>query len=136
MKALKQPGRQVFVTAFVIWFVHFMASWTASEIWPHQWTANAVAWASTAIALLAVGVHFFQVKAQHAVGKLADWNYHFARGAVAIATVAVLFSALPSFVLLKLLNCQSVIPVYEREWCMPDNFHCSFRVFVIFYGNL
>jgi hypothetical protein len=38
-----------------------------------------------------------RVKAQHAVGDLSDWNYHFALGAVAIATVAVVFSALPSF---------------------------------------
>ena len=88
------------MTAFAIWFVHFMVSWGASEIWPHQWTANAVAWGVTAIALLAVAVHFVHVKAQHAVGGLAGWSYHFARGAVAIATVAVLFSALPSLVFL------------------------------------
>ena len=95
---MKQPSWRPIVTAFVIWFVHFMVSWVASEIWPLQWTANAVAWGATAIALLAVGVHFVQVKGQHAVGGLSGWDYHFARGAVAIATLAVLFSALPSFV--------------------------------------
>ncbi|MBT9464100.1 MAG: hypothetical protein IV113_08730 [Hydrogenophaga sp.] len=100
MKALKQTSWRPMVTAFVIWFVHFMVIWGASEIWPHHWTANAVAWGATAIALLAVGVHFVRVKAQHAVGGLPDWNYHFALGAMAIATVAVLFSALPSFVFL------------------------------------
>lgn len=100
MKALKQLRWRPIVTAFAIWFVHFMVIWAASEIWPHQWTANAVAWGATAIALLAVGVHLVRVKAQHAVGGLPDWNYHFALGAVAIATVAVVFSALPSFVFL------------------------------------
>jgi hypothetical protein len=101
VKALKQPSWPPIVTAFVIWFVHFMVIWAASEIiWPHQWTANAVAWGATAIALLAVGVHWVRVKAQHAAGGLSDWNYHFALGAVSIATVAVVFSALPSFVFL------------------------------------
>ena len=100
MKILKQPTRRPIVTAFVIWFVHVMVSWGASEIWPLQWTANAVAWGATAIALLAVGVHYVRLTAQHADGGLPDWSYHFARGAIAIATVAVMFSALPSFVFL------------------------------------
>lgn len=100
VKALKQLSWRPIVTAFAIWFVHFMVSWSASEIWPHQWTANAVAWVATAIALLAVGVHLARVKAQHGVGGLSDWNYRFALGAVAIATVAVLFGAFPSFVFL------------------------------------
>lgn len=98
MKVLKQLSWRPIVTAFAIWFVHFMVIWGASEIWPHQWTANAVAWGATGIALLAVGVHWVRVRSQHAVGGLSDWNYHFALGAVAIATVAVVFSALPSFV--------------------------------------
>jgi hypothetical protein len=96
---LKQSSGRPIVTAFTIWFAHFMVIWAAGEIWPHQWIANALAWGGTAIALLAVGVHFVRVKAQHADGGLPDWNYHFARGAVAIATVAILFSAVPSFVL-------------------------------------
>ena len=98
MKALKQPSWRPILTAFVIWFVHFMVIWTAGEIWPYQWTANAVAWTATAIALLAVGVHFGQVKSQHALGGLSGWEFHFARGAAAIATLAVLFVATPSFV--------------------------------------
>lgn len=100
MKGLKQSSERPIVTAFVIWFVHFMVIWAAAEIWPHQGTANALAWGATAIALLAVGVHCVRLKARYADGSLADWSYRFARGAVAIATAAVVFSALPSFVLL------------------------------------
>ena len=68
VKVLKQPIRRPIVTAFVIWFVHFMVSWGASEIWPREWTSNAVAWGATAIALLAVGMHYVRLTAQHAVG--------------------------------------------------------------------
>jgi hypothetical protein len=102
VKALKQSsgqssGRPI-VMAFVIWFVHFMVIWAAGEIWPHQWTANAWAWGATAIALLAVGMHYMRLKAQHADDALTGWSYRFARGATAIATTAVVFSALPSVV--------------------------------------
>ena len=100
MKPLKQSSERPIVSAFVIWFVHFMVIWAAGEIWPHQWTANALAWGVTAIALLAVGVHYVRLKARYADGRIADWSYRFARGAVAIATAAVVFSALPSFVFL------------------------------------
>ena len=100
MKAMEQPSWRPILTAFVIWFLHFMVSWGASEIWPLQWTANAVAWGATAIALLAVGVHYVRLKAQHANGDLPDWSYRFALGAIALATAAVVFSAVPSFVFL------------------------------------
>lgn len=100
MKAMEQPSWRPIVTAFVIWFVHFMVSWGASEIWPLQRTANAVAWGATTIALLAIGVHYVRLTAQHAEGGLRGLSYHSALGAIAIATVAVLFSALPSFVFL------------------------------------
>lgn len=100
MKGPNQSSERPIVTAFVIWFVHFMAIWAAGEIWPHQWTANALAWGVTAIALLAVGVHSVRLKARYADGGIADWSYRLARGAVAIATAAVVFSALPSFILL------------------------------------
>jgi hypothetical protein len=88
------------VTAFVIWFVHFMACWTAGEIWPQRWPANALAWGATAIALPALVVHFVQVNARYAQGTLSGWALRFARGAIAIAAVAVLFSAVPSLVFL------------------------------------
>ena len=104
MKALKQlsgqTGGRPIVTAFAIWFAHFMVIWAAGEIWPYQWTANALAWGVTAVALLAVGVHYVRLKAQHADGDLPGWSYRFARGAIAIATAAVVFSALPSIVFL------------------------------------
>jgi hypothetical protein len=88
------------VTALAIWFAHFMVIWAASEIWPHQWTANAVAWAATATALLAVAVHFARLKDRYADGRLSGWSYRFARGSAAIATAAVVFSAWPSLVFL------------------------------------
>ena len=104
MKALKQSsgqsGERPIVTAFAIWFAHFMVIWVAGEIWPYQWTANALAWGVTAVALLALGVHHVRLKAQHADGDLPGWSYRFARGAIAIATAAVVFSTLPSFVFL------------------------------------
>ena len=88
------------LTAFAIWFAHFMLIWAAGEIWPHQWTANAFAWAATAIALLALGVHDVRLKAHHTEGRLSGWSYRLARGAAAIAMVAVVFCALPSLVFL------------------------------------
>lgn len=100
MKELKPSSGRPIVTAFVIWFVHFMVIWAAGEIWPQQWTANALAWGVTAIALLAVSRHYVRLKARHDEGDLPNWSYRFARGAVAIATAAVVFSAFPSFVLL------------------------------------
>jgi hypothetical protein len=94
-----QPSRwSPLVTAFAIWFVHFMVCWAAGEIWPHRWPANGVAWVATPIALLAMGAHLFRVSARHADGTLEGWQHRFAQGAIAIATVAVLFTALPSIV--------------------------------------
>ncbi len=75
-----------------------MAIWAAGEIWPHQWTANAMAWSITAMALLVMGVHHLRLHARHALGDLLGWSYRLARGASAIATAALVFSALPSFV--------------------------------------
>ena len=100
MNALKQSSGRPIVTAFMIWFLHFMVLWAAGEIWPHQWTANVLAWGVTAIALLAVGVHYGRLKAQHADGGLSGWSYRFARGASALATAAIVFSAVPSVVFL------------------------------------
>ena len=104
MKALERSSGQSkggpIVTAFAIWFAHFMVIWAAGEIWPYQWSANALAWGVTAIALLALGVHVVRLKAQYADGYLSGWSYRFARGAAAIATAAVVFSALPSVVFL------------------------------------
>ncbi len=88
------------LTAFAIWFAHFMVIWAAGEIWPHQWTANAWAWGATVVALLAVGVHDARLRAHHAEGRLSGWSYRLARGATAIAIAAVVFSALPSLVFL------------------------------------
>lgn len=100
MRVPAQSGERPIVTAFAIWFADFMVIWAAGEIWPHEWTANVVAWGATAIALLAQGVHGARLKARHADGGLQDWSYRFARGAVAIAMAAVVFSAIPSFVFL------------------------------------
>jgi succinate dehydrogenase hydrophobic anchor subunit len=96
--APRQSGWRPIFTAFSIWFVHFMVCWAAVEIWPQQWLANVLAWGATAIALAAMGVHFVRVSARDGNGDLARWNRRFAQGATAIATAAVLFSALPSIV--------------------------------------
>lgn len=100
MNTTKRSSGRPNVMAFVIWFVHFMVLWVGSEIWPHQWAANRLAWAVTAIALLALRMHFVRLRAQHSNGDLSDWGYRFARGAAAIAMSAVVFSALPSVVFL------------------------------------
>ncbi|MBW8316284.1 MAG: hypothetical protein K0M73_15595 [Hydrogenophaga sp.] len=100
VKAPERSSGRPNVTALAIWFAHFMVIWAAGEIWPHQWTANALAWGGTAIALLAMGVHCVRLKAQHANGCLPGWSYRFARGSAAIATAAVVFNALPSVVFL------------------------------------
>ncbi len=75
-----------------------MVIWAAGEIWPHQWTANVIAWATTAIALLAMGAQHLCLKARHAHGDLPGWSYRFAWRASAIATAALVFSAVPSVV--------------------------------------
>ena len=86
------------LTAFTIWFAHFMICWASAEIWPEQWHANVLAWAVTAIALLALALHGAQVRRRRAAGRLSARGCRFARGAIALSTVAVLFSALPSAV--------------------------------------
>lgn len=97
-----RPVRRMIITAFTIWFVHFVACWAAVEIWPEGPMANRLAWAFTALALLAMGVHFVRLgrggpgAALHA--EVTGFSRRFARGAIAIATVAVLFTALPSIV--------------------------------------
>jgi hypothetical protein len=88
------------LTAFTIWFAHFMTCWAASElIWPHHRLANAAAWAATALALLALGGLALHQHRQRAAGILAQWHFRLAQGATALATVAVVFSALPSAML-------------------------------------
>jgi cytochrome c5 len=89
------------LTALTIWFAHFMVCWAASElVWPNQWPANAVAAAATVIALAALGLHSRSVQTPPAGADMSHWAYRFAKGAIALATVAVLFNALPAVVLL------------------------------------
>ena len=100
MRSAAGSATRPFLTAFIIWFTHFMLCWVAVEIWPHQGRANTAAWALTAIALAAMTVHAALVRRKAARGQLADPGRRLARGAIAIATVAVLFTALPSVVFL------------------------------------
>jgi hypothetical protein len=100
MKAFGTPIKRPAMTAFVIWFAHFMLCWVAVEIWPSESRAHQLAWVFTAMALLAMGVHFVRTERWAGCGELAGFSRRFARGAIAIATVAVLFTALPSVVLL------------------------------------
>lgn len=89
------------LTAFVIWFVHFLACWVAVEIWPAEPLANRLAWGFTALALAAMAVFHAGVRAAAAAGDLEGWNRRFADGAAAIATVSILFSAVPSVVFVR-----------------------------------
>jgi uncharacterized membrane protein YidH (DUF202 family) len=100
MKTYRKSIRRPVMTAFVIWFAHFMLCWVAVELWPSESRANELAWSFTALALLAMGVHLVRVERRVERGELADFSRRLARGAIAIATVAVLFTALPSVVFL------------------------------------
>lgn len=92
------PVRGMILTAFSIWFVHFLLCWAAVEIWPHGPVANRLAWAFTALALAAMGWHYQRVQRLAGQGGVVGFSHRFAQGAVAIATVAVLFTALPAVV--------------------------------------
>lgn len=92
-------GWRPIVTAFSIWFAHFMLCWAAVEIWPHGWRANLLAWGFTVVALAAMAAHFVQLRRADVQAEAARFNRRFAYGATAIATLAVLFTALPSMVL-------------------------------------
>lgn len=98
MKAIVLGGWRPILTAFVIWFVHFMLCWAAVEIWPGQPRANRLAWLFTGMALLAMGGHFMRVRASTPADELTGWTRRFACGAIAIATAAIVFSAVPSIV--------------------------------------
>jgi hypothetical protein len=100
MKALKLSSWQPILMAFSIWFAHFMLCWAVVEIWPNQWLANQLAWGFTAVALLAMGAHFLSLRAAAPRGALTGLTHRFAYGAIAIATVAILFTAFPSLVFL------------------------------------
>jgi ferric-dicitrate binding protein FerR (iron transport regulator) len=93
---MKPPRWGPILTAFTIWFAHFMACWAAAEIWPHQWPAHALAWGATAAAWAALGVHLVRANARRAAGEMAAWSHRFVQGATALSAVAVLFRALPS----------------------------------------
>ncbi len=95
--AALMPGRTL-ATAFVIWFVHFMLCWAASEFWAADAPATWLAWAFTAAALLAIGVHAAWLRRLGRHREVDQPTLRIARGANAIATVAVLFTALPTIV--------------------------------------
>jgi hypothetical protein len=98
---MKRPSAWApLLTAFTIWFLHFMVCWAASElVWPHRRTANVAAWVATAITLLTLFALALHQRRLHASGALLGWHYRFAQGAAVLATVAVAFSALPAVVL-------------------------------------
>jgi hypothetical protein len=88
------------LTAFAIWFVHFVLCWAVVETWPGQWRANVLAWVFTTAALGATGVHYLHWRRADAQGEVGAFTRRFARGGIAIATVAIVFTALPSVVFL------------------------------------
>lgn len=91
------PARPV-VTAFVIWFAHFVLCWTAAEIWPDNARANQLAWGFTGLALLAVGMHVARQVPRDTRSGDVESTWLIARGAAAVASVAILFTAVPSVV--------------------------------------
>lgn len=101
MTPLPLAGWRPILTAFTIWFAHFMLSWSAVEVWPGRPIAHWLAWLFTGVALVALGLHWRRIEAATPTGELTGWTRRFARAAVAIATVAVLFVALPSLLLLR-----------------------------------
>lgn len=98
MKPGGNSTRRPATTAFVVWFAHFMLCWVAVEFRPFEPLANQLAWGATAVALLALGVHVVHLERWADHGELAAFNRRFARGAVTIAAVAILFTAFPSLV--------------------------------------
>ncbi len=100
MKSAGRVGIRTMLHAFLIWFAHFMLCWTAVEIWPDALRANMLAWGFTAVALLAMGMQWVQVHRSTERGELATFDHQMARGSIAIAALAILFTTLPSIVFL------------------------------------
>lgn len=91
------PGRAI-ATALVIWFVHFMLCWAVAEFRAEDVPATRLAWAFTVAALLAIAVHGARLRRLGRHGDDDLPTLRIARGANAIAAVAVLFTALPTIV--------------------------------------
>ncbi|KQP23308.1 hypothetical protein ASF43_05425 [Pseudorhodoferax sp. Leaf267] len=87
------------LNALSIWFFHFLACWAVSEFSPHRWWNHVSAWGFTVVALAAVGVVHWRLEHADATGELARWKLRFARGATALALIAILFTAWPSVAL-------------------------------------
>ena len=98
MTAFQLAGWRPILTAFTLWAAHFLLCWAAAEIWPHEGRANMLGWGFTAMALLAMGFHFVRLRASKPAGEMSAWGHRFAHGAIAIATAAIVFTALPSLV--------------------------------------
>jgi NO-binding membrane sensor protein with MHYT domain len=100
MTASRPASWQPVLSSLSIWFVHFIGCWAVSEFSPHRWWNHVMAWVFTIVALAAVGGLHWRLERTEASGDLARWKRRFARGATAIAVVAMLFTAWPSLVLL------------------------------------
>lgn len=101
MKPLPLAGWRPILTAFTLWFAHFMLSWATAELWPGPPMAHPLAWVFTVLALAGLVLHLRRIRSSPPRGELGAWTRRFALGAVAIATTAVLFVALPSLILLR-----------------------------------
>lgn len=100
MIASRPDSWQPVLTSLSIWFVHFIACWAVSEFSTHRWWNHVMAWVFTIVALAAVGALHWRLERTDAIGDLACWKRRFARGATALAVVAVIFTAWPSVALL------------------------------------
>nr|WP_145552813.1 hypothetical protein [Variovorax boronicumulans] len=99
MNANRPASWQPVLAALSIWFVHFIACWAVSEFWPHRWWNHVMAWVFTVLALAAVGALHWRLEREDAHGDLARWKRQFARGASALAAVAIVFTVWPAVVL-------------------------------------
>lgn len=97
---LNRPASwQPVLAALSIWFIHFIACWAVSEFSPHLWWNHVLAWVFTTVALAAMAVLHWRLGRTEATGDLARWKRRFARGATALAVVAIVFTFWPSLVL-------------------------------------
>lgn len=101
MMTSRPSGWLPLIAAFVIWFVHFVLCWAAAELlWPRQWLANILAWGATVLALAVLAWHWRRLRLDAPSGAVVGWTRRVGQGAIAIASVAVVFSAVPSLVFL------------------------------------
>lgn len=91
------PVRRM-AAALVVWFAHFMLCWAVAEFGPGGAPAAGLAGLFTVLALFAIGVQAWRLRGLEPRREDDLTALRIARGASAIAAVAVVFTALPALV--------------------------------------